>query len=74
MISKSEKEELLKLLQSKKFKEDMRIVSKNKHNPFVKEGTVDIDKYIEFLNQYNKFINHTPKKFKPILIKCNKIL
>jgi len=27
---------------------------------------IDPDKYIEFLSFYNEFINHRPKKFKPI--------
>ncbi len=26
----------------------------------------DPDKYIEFVSFYNEFINHRPKKFKPI--------
>lgn len=74
MISEIEKEELLKLSRSEKLKEEMRFIKKTKYNPFVKDGVFDIDKYIEFLNEYNRFINHTPKKFKPIVIKNNKLL
>ncbi|MCB1189950.1 MAG: hypothetical protein H7A23_18080 [Leptospiraceae bacterium] len=39
---------------------------KNIHNPFIQDGKVCVDKYIEFLEEYNAFINHQPKKFKKI--------
>lgn len=29
-------------------------------------NVIDPDKYIEFVNFYNEFISHRPKKFKPI--------
>ena len=66
-FSKKEKEEFLELSKSKKLREDFKNLRKKRHNPFVKNGKVDIEKYIEFLNQYNEFINHTPKPFKKII-------
>lgn len=46
--------------------DDMKHLAENRHNPFLKDGNVDIDMYIEFLNTYNEFINHMPKPFKPM--------
>ena len=51
---------------SMSLREDMRRLRENRHNPFLRDGKVDIDAYIEFLNDYNAFINHTPRPFKPI--------
>lgn len=74
-LTEKEKKEFLELVKSKDLRNDFRIIRKNKINPFLKsDGSIDIDKYIQFLNEYNNFINHTPKPFKPILIKINKLL
>jgi hypothetical protein len=67
MIREDEKKELLRLAKSKSLREDMRYLSANRHNPFIKDGRVDIDAYIEFVTQFNEFINHEPKPFKPII-------
>jgi hypothetical protein len=45
---------------------------RNRLNPFLKNGIVDIDGYIDFLNAYNEFINHKQKPFK--LIKDHNML
>ena len=50
MISKKEKQEWLALAGSGSLKKDMRHLVKNRHNPFLKNGRVDLDQYIEFLN------------------------
>ncbi len=62
-VSDQSQEELLKQSQSVVFKKDMDIVARQKHNPFIKNGRVDVDAYIEFVTQYNEFINHKPKPF-----------
>jgi len=68
-FSKKEKEEFLRISKSKKLREDFENLKEKKHNPFIKDGKVDIERYIEFLNEYNKFINHAPKPFKKIIDK-----
>ncbi len=73
-LTKEEKKEIKTLAKSKKLKEDFRKISNNRYNPFVINGKVDIDKFLNFLNEYNQFINHTPKPFKKILTRYNKLL
>lgn len=68
-LSKVEAEELVELSKSAKFREDMQKVRAGRHNPFIKDGVSNPDAYIEFVTQYNEFINHQPKPFKPIIIK-----
>lgn len=62
-VSDKSQEELLKYSQSVAFKKDMNTVAGGKHNPFIKNGRVDADAYIEFVTQYNEFVNHKPKPF-----------
>jgi hypothetical protein len=66
-FSKKEKEELLSLSQSSSLKADMRYVSAHRYNPFIVDGKVDLDRFITFLTEYNEFINHKPKPFKPMI-------
>lgn len=33
---------------------------------FLKNGKYDIDKYIKFVDEFNRFISHKTKKFNPI--------
>lgn len=72
-ISEKAKEELLKLSGSASFRKDMQTIRANRHNPFIKDGKVDADAYIEFLNQFNEFINHAPKPFRPMIDKDMKL-
>jgi hypothetical protein len=51
----------------------MRYLSEHRHNPFIKDGEVDVDAYIEFVQQFNEFINHEPKPFKPMIDKDMKL-
>jgi len=73
MLSEKEKQEWTVLAESTSFRDDMRRLSESRHNPFLKDGRVDIDKYIDFLNEYNEFINHTPKPFKPMIDRIMKL-
>ncbi len=66
-VSDKSQEELLKHSQSVAFKKDMNTVAGRKHNPFIKNGRVDADAYIEFVTQYNEFINHQPKPFRRMI-------
>lgn len=58
--------ELMDFSDSDSLRKDMEIVSANRHNPFVKNGIVDTDAYVEFVTEYNEFIGHRPKPFVPI--------
>jgi hypothetical protein len=72
-FSKKEKEELLRLSQSSSLKADMRYVSAHRHNPLIVDGEVDLDRFITFLTEYNEFINHKPKPFKPMIDRIMKL-
>jgi hypothetical protein len=65
-ISGKSRQELFKLSRSDILKKDMNTVNRQKHNPFLKNGRVDIDAYIEFVTLYNEFINYKPKPFVPM--------
>ena len=38
-----------------------------KYNPFIRDGKTDVDAYIDFVRQFNEFINHQPKQFRQII-------
>ncbi|MDP8263311.1 MAG: hypothetical protein P9M13_08415 [Candidatus Ancaeobacter aquaticus] len=65
-LSDKEKNDFRNIAFSKTFREDAAYVKKNRHNPFISNGEVNTDKVIEFLDEYNAFVNHTPKLFKKI--------
>lgn len=66
-LSKEEKAELKNLADSSKLQEDMRKVRSARHNPFIVDNQVDIDRLLTFLVEYNYFINHTLKPFRKII-------
>lgn len=43
------------------------LVRKNMYNPFIVDGKIDTDKVLEFLCQFNEFINHSRRPFTPII-------
>lgn len=65
-LNKEERAELKRLTKSIKLREDIRRLSKLRHNPFLVDGEVDIDRYLTFLTEYNYFINHAPRPFRRI--------
>ncbi|MEK7307749.1 MAG: hypothetical protein AAB089_01640 [Nitrospirota bacterium] len=68
-ISEEAAQELLELAKSESFRKDMELLRSQWQSPFIKDGIVDIDAYIEFVQQFNEFINHEPKPFKPMIEK-----
>ena len=42
-------------------------ISENRIDPFMKAGEPDADAYIEFVTQFNEFINHEPRLFRKIV-------
>ena len=67
MLSRAAQEEIRELARSETLKNDLAAVAASRHNPFVREGVVDVDAYIEFVTAFNEFINHEPKPFTPII-------
>ncbi|MBI5101324.1 MAG: hypothetical protein HZB33_05765 [Nitrospirae bacterium] len=59
--------ELLVFAGSEALRRDMETLRTRWRNPFVINGRVDIDGFLEFLTEFNEFINHEPKPFKPML-------
>ncbi len=47
--------------------EEIELLRQHRHNPFIKQGKVDIEAYLQFVTEFNEFINHTPKPFRPIV-------
>jgi hypothetical protein len=66
MLSEKEKREAADIAASESLRSDMRRLRENRRNTFMHNGKLDVDRYIEFVNDYNVFINHAPKPFKPI--------
>lgn len=69
MLSDQDKKELLEMAHSRQMREDFRIMVSNRHNPFLVNGVVDLDKFIDFLNDYNEFIDHISRPFRKIIDK-----
>lgn len=72
-LTKNERKELLNSTQSVSLRNDMQYLSANKLNPTLVNGKVDMDKLVDFLTQYNEFINHNPRPFKKIIDKDMKL-
>lgn len=72
-LTEEAKRELLDAARSDSLKRDMQALKKGCHNPFIKDGKVDIDAYVRFVCEYNEFINHKRKPFKPMLIREMKL-
>jgi hypothetical protein len=68
-LSERAEKELIELSESEELKKDMEMLSLHWRSPFVRNGVVDIDAYIEFVQQFNEFINHEPKPFRPMIEK-----
>ena len=66
-FTEEERDELRNLAQSPSLREDMRRLAANRHTPFIVNGQVDTERLITFLTEYNEFINHTPRPFRPII-------
>jgi hypothetical protein len=62
-LSKKAMEEIRSLANSEALKNDLDAVRASRLNPFIKDGVVDVDAYIEFVTAFNEFINHEPKPF-----------
>jgi len=66
-ISQDAEKELIELAKSDAFRKEMDLLGARWKVPFMKDGEVDVDAYIEFVTLFNEFINHEPKPFKPLI-------
>jgi len=73
LLSEHEKEELLRLTGSSSLREDAEYLTSHRHNPMVIDGKVDMDRLLDFLTEFNEFINHKPKLFKPMIDRTMKL-
>ena len=69
MLSPDAEREFVELANSESFRNDMETVGRCRWNPFVREGKFDVDAYLAFLADYNEFIGHEPRPFKPMVDK-----
>ena len=72
-LSEQERQEMLRLSESASMRKDMEYLSLHSHNPVLVNGAFDMDRLIEFLSQFNEFINHQPKPFLPMIEKDMKL-
>ena len=72
-LSPDSQRELLKFARSDSFRKDMEILRLRWQNVFIKDGIADADAYIEFVTQFNEFINHEPKPFKKMIDRVMKL-
>ena len=72
-MSEREKAEFKEVTSSLSFRKDMQHLSANRFNPLRDGQTVNMDRLLVFLTEYNAFINHTPKPFKPMIDKMMKL-
>jgi hypothetical protein len=73
MLSNEEKEEFLKAAGSESLREDLRRLKKDKYSRLFINGTVDLDRLVIFLSDYNAFINHARRPLRKIESKLNKL-
>jgi hypothetical protein len=67
MMTEKEKHELLQMAESEGLRTDMRRVMHAGKTPFDRNGQIDLDAFIEFLDAFNAFVNHRRKPFKPMM-------
>lgn len=60
-FTEQEKTELKAFAASESMRMDSERLRATRHNPFMVNGIVDCDRVIEFLTEYNEFLNHPMK-------------
>jgi len=60
-INKQEKSDLRALAASESMRADSERLRAARPNPFMVDGKVDCDRVMEFLTDYNEFLNHPMK-------------
>lgn len=73
LISEQDKAELVALSRSESMRQDMMIVAARRHNPFLVNGEICLERVVEFLTQYNELLNHPIKPFRAPIEKNMKL-
>ena len=60
-FSDQEKTELRAVAASESMRADSERLRATRHNPFMVDGMVNCDRVIDFLTEYNEFLNHPMK-------------
>jgi hypothetical protein len=60
-LTESERAELVALSRSASLRSDCKRVADTRHNPFIVDGEIRADRVVDFLTQYNEFLNHPIK-------------
>ncbi len=68
-LSEEAKKELRASAQSTKLRDDLTKVARNRINPFLVNGQVDMDRLLTFLDECNEFMGHKRKPFRPMIDK-----
>ncbi|GLI36970.1 hypothetical protein KI811_15135 [Geobacter hydrogenophilus] len=61
MLSPKAREELKKAAASTELRDDMAAAAALRQPPWMRDGIVDADRWLDYLTEYNKFINHRRK-------------
>ncbi|ABQ27437.1 hypothetical protein [Geotalea uraniireducens] len=61
MLTDEEKAELRSLAASQSMRADSELLRAASRDPFIVDGKVDCDRVMEFLSEYNSFLNHPVK-------------
>jgi hypothetical protein len=72
-FNEEEKSELRALAASESMRADSVRLRATRPNPFMVEGKVDCDRVMEFLTDYNEFLNHPMKPQRTIIEKNMKL-
>jgi len=72
-ISKKEKKELRQAADSALLRKDMQYLADKRFNPLIDGQNINMDSLLVFLTEYNEFINHSPKPFRPIIDRIMKL-
>lgn len=67
MLSPKVREELKKVAASTELRDDMTAVAALRQPPWIRNGIVSADRWIEYLTEYNEFINHRHKPETPFI-------
>ena len=72
-MSEKETAEFKEVARSSSFRKDMQYLSDKRFNPLTVGHEINMDSLLVFLTEYNEFINHTTKPFKPIIDRIMKL-
>ena len=73
LLTDEEKAELRLLAASESMRADSELLRAACNDRFIVDGKVDCDRVIEFLSEYNAFLNHPVKPVRPFIEKIMRL-